>query len=459
MKISLKKNLAILTLFLTLMVTAKSLKGQNVEVLGVTAIAETMEEGQKLTALSIEYNEPFEAGEAVRSSFSVEGREVSRVYVNQTGNKGVVDTEGKFIIVELATSNVPGSSLGSTLYFGRMNNVETRINHRLAINPLITQVSDLTAVSGNVAPGKRLYVNKEVNLLADEFDAFSYTDPVSGVAVNYRLFVPDGYDVKSASLENLPLVVFLHGSGERGYNNASQLLANRSALEWMTPEAQAEHPCFVLAPQNPDVTRGWAANIGTASSPNWATTEHLEAAKKIIDQTLETYNIDASRIYGTGLSQGSKGTMRLSINYPGLYAAQVNVAGCDVYTDEEVARIAHKPIWHLIAVDDGTNPSANVRKLMEQLELGGATVVHDIEEEGWNGWLRGKEAEKLAVRLRAKAEEAGANVLHTEYISATVVPVTHWSWMASYSNANVRDWLFDQVNPVPYNPDLPNLNQ
>ena len=423
-----------------------------VEVLSVTAIAETLEEGQKLTALSIEYSEPFAAGAAVRGSFTVEDREVSKVYVNDSGEKGDVCASGRFIIVELALSNTPGSSIGTTLFFGRMNDVDVKINHRLPIDPLIVQTADLTAISGNVAVSQRLEVTQEVNVLADEFLPLSFTDPETGIVVNYRLYVPEGYEEKSDSLENLPLILFLHGSGERGYNNISQLLANPSALEWVRPEAQAEHPCFVLAPQNPDVTVGWAANIGTAENPNWATTDHLEAAKKIVDLTLENYNIDASRIYGTGLSQGSKGIMRMSMNYPDLFAAQLNIAGCDEYTDEEVAVLADKPIWHLIAVDDQTNPSANVRKLMEQLEAGGATIVRNVEEEGWNAWLRGEESAALASTLWEEAKEVGANVLYTEYIAATVVPNTHWSWMASYSNSVVRDWLFAQVNPSPYVP-------
>lgn len=423
-----------------------------VEVLGVTAITETMEEGEKLVALAIEYSEPFGAGAAVRDSFSVEGRDVSRVYVNQTGRKGDVASEGRFILVELAVSNVPGSAVGSTLYFGRMNDVPVKINHRLPVAPLITQAADLTALTGGTAIAQRLYVTREVNELADQFQAFSFTDPDSGITVNYRLFIPQGYEQAAQDLEKLPLVVFLHGSGERGYNNASQLLANRAAIEWVTPEAQAAHLCFVLAPQNPDVSQGWAANIGTEEAQNWAATDALLAVKKIIDQTVGQYSVDAARIYGTGLSQGSKGTMRLSIDYPDLYAAQLNASGCDVYTDEEVARIAHKPIWHLIAVDDATNPSANVRALIGQLEKGGATVVRNLDEAGWNAWLRGADSAALADQLRREAEETGANVLHTEYIAATVVPNTHWSWMATYANESVRDWLFAQVNPTPYAP-------
>jgi predicted peptidase len=423
-----------------------------VKVLGVTAIAETMEEGQRFTALSIEYSESFRAGAAVRGSFEVRGRDVTRVYVNSTGKKGDVAFEGRYIIVELATGNVPGSGLGSTLYFGRMHDMQARVNHRLPIEAVVTQTEDLTAISGSVAISQRLEITAEANLLADQFDSLSFTDPVSGVNVKYRLYVPEGYRVRTEGLRNLPLVVFLHGSGERGSNNASQLMANRSAIEWVTPEAQAKHPCFVVAPQNPDITKGWAANIGTAEAPNWAITAPLAAVKKIIDLILRTYNVDASRIYGTGLSQGSKGTMRLSLDFPTLYAAQVNSAGCDVYSDREVARIARKPIWHLIAVDDATNPSSNVRKLIEQLEKSGARAVRNIGRQGWNAWLRGSDSAALARALWDQSVRENANVLYTEYLPATVVPNTHWSWMATYSNEAVRDWLFSQVNTAAYRP-------
>lgn len=420
-----------------------------VEVITVTAIAETMEEGQKLIAIAVEYSEPFAAGAVVRASYSVEGRDVTRVYVNDTGTKGVAMSSGRFVLVELAVSNVPGSPIGSTLFWGRMNNVDTRINHRLSINPFITQNTDLTAISGNKITSRRLEVTSEVNLLADDFLDMSFEDPITGFKMNYRLFVPKGYEIKSDSLESLPIVLFLHGSGERGYNNISQLLANPSALEWMKPDAQKKHPCFVLAPQNPDVTVGWAANIGTRENPNWATTPHLEAAKRLVEHVVKQYNVDSARIYGTGLSQGSKGIMRLCIDYPDFFAAQVNVAGCDVYTDEEIQRIAKKPIWHLIAVDDATNPSENVRVLMTQLEKGGASVVSDREDNGWNAWFRGSESAVLAQRLWDLAKSKNANVLHTEFLAATVVPNTHWSWMAAYSNEIVRDWMFSHVNPNP----------
>ena len=114
------------TLVLTLLIALSSLTvlareaeepQTDVEVLSVTAIAETLEEGQKLTALSIEYSEPFAAGAAVTGSFTVEDREVSRVYVNDSGQKAMSAHPDASSSWSFLVSNTPGSSVGTTLFF------------------------------------------------------------------------------------------------------------------------------------------------------------------------------------------------------------------------------------------------------------------------------------------------------------------------------------------------------
>lgn len=421
------------------------------EILSVIAITETQEEGEKFVALAIQYEDEIQSGVATRSSYTVEGREITKVYVNDTGKTGDVDYTGNYVIVELATSNVPGASLGTTLYYGKMNDVEVKINHRLPVNALITQNEDLVTVSGDVAYGKRLDITREENWLADQFISDTFLDPESGFELNYRLYIPEGYEEMDETMEKLPLVLFLHGSGERGYNNESQLLANPSALEFAREKAQEEHPCFVLTPQNPVVTEAWTENIGTEETPDYAITPQLQAAKHLVDDVIKKYNIDTSRIYGSGLSQGSKGIARLSMDYPELFAAQINSSGVDkYYSSEDAAAIAGKSIWFLNAVDDPTNPSEDVRTLVAQLADAGAAIVQNTEEKSWNGWLRGEAAAALAQGEWDEAKEIGAEILYTEYIAGTVVPNAHWSWMANFSNATVREWLFSHINPIPY---------
>lgn len=174
----------------------------------------------------------------------------------------------------------------------------------------------------------------------------------------------------------------------------------------------------------------------------------------LVDGVIKNYNVDSSRIYGSGLSQGSKGIARLSMDYPELFAAQINSSGVDkYYSSEDVAAIAGKSIWFLNAVDDPTNPSEDVRTLVAQLEEAGAVTVQNKEDRGWNGWLRGEDAAALALGEWDEAKAAGAEILYTEYIAGTVVPNAHWSWMANFSNASVREWLFSHTNPNPYTVD------
>ncbi|NLV92263.1 MAG: hypothetical protein GX030_07720 [Firmicutes bacterium] len=433
-------SLLSVVVFLVMAMSLSALAAEAPGIIEVTALAETLEEGQKVTAVVIEYSEPIACEAIASGSFSVAGRSITRVYVNDSGEKGDVKTRGRFVVIELAVDPTPGNSVGNTLLYANGR------NERLPIHLSIVQRVNIQTIAGNTILPSGFTNTAERNLEVDgRFQALSYTNPETGTVLNYRLFVPEG-DLD----EPLPLVVFLHGAGERGDNNISQLVANRSALEWATPEAQAENPCFVLAPQCPSDT-AWTANTGTAEEPVYETSYALKNVKAVIDQLIEQYNIDTARIYGTGLSMGSRGTYIMSLENPDLYAAQLNLCSADVYPDSQVAGIVDKPIWAIVAADDADRPE-NKRHLMNQLERLGATVCRQIHDRGWNGFLRGAEAEAQAEEQITEAEWAGANVLYTEYIAGTVVPSAHWSWMAAYANSAVRQWLFSHVSDTPYQP-------
>jgi predicted peptidase len=423
------------------------------KILDVTAITDTKEDGEKFVAVAVHYDQAIAAGTAKLQDFTVRGRDINRLYVNDSGAVGDARDKGNYVVFELATSDVPGNTLGATTYYGFVDgSTQPKLTNRLPVQADIMQNADLKTTTGATARGGLLEVTKQTNPLVDAFQDLSFKDPASGITVKYRLFIPRGYEVKN-SAESLPLVVFLHGSGERGDNNVSQMVGNASAIEFVRREAQSKHPAFVLAPQNPDVTTAWAKNAGTPEQANWVSTSQLDAVKKIIDATLEHYNIDGSRIYGVGLSQGSKGTMRLSMDHPGMFAAQINSSGVDNrYSDEDAAKLvkSKNPIWALSAVDDPTNPSADVRKLMDQFQHAGATVTRQTGDKAWNGFARGTEANNAAHAQWDAAKTSGSEILYTEYVAGTVLPNPHASWMPNFSNEVVRDWLFSHVNSKPY---------
>ncbi len=420
--------------------------GDMVQLTQVTAIAETLEDGQAVTAVMLEYPDEIKAGDVTVSTYHVPGRSITRVYVNNTGVKGEAASQGKYVFVELAVDPTPGVGEGSTLLYANGE------NQRLPINLTIQQTANVTMISGDIVEAGGFENTAEQNLIADEFLKLTYTNPEDGSELPYRLYVPEGYE-ENGGEEALPLVVFLHGAGESGSieaNNEAQLLANASAIEFAREDAQEEHPCFILAPQSP--SHSWSQNNGTEEDPEYGPNQDGENVKNVIDELITEYNIDTSRIYGTGLSMGSRGTFALSTAYPELYAAQINIASADTYSEEGLAAIADKPIWALVASDDTADRVEGFRNNIADLEEQGAVVERRMEEEGWNGYLRGEESEILAQEQWDAAEESGANILYTEYIAGTTVPNSHWSWRPSFANDVIRDWLFDQQLETPYTP-------
>ena len=107
--------------------------------------------------------------------------------------------------------------------------------------------------------------------------------------LKYRLLIPEGYDV--AQETRFPLVLFLHGAGERGADNRRQLI--HGAAQFSKPEHRKKHACFVAAPQCPS-GRWW--------------TDSVEPVMELVRQLQKDYRIDSDRLYVTGLSMGGFGT-------------------------------------------------------------------------------------------------------------------------------------------------------
>lgn len=409
-------------------------------VVGATAYAETLQEGQTVVGVRIEYPGEIASSSLTFTTFKVHGYDIIGYYVNNSGEWDEAANNGKYVFLKLGVNQVPGYTQGKTLQYFNSGNL------RMPITLEIWQNSRITLLDGNVVNPSVFTNTAEVNLLVDDFLALTYTDS-TGFEVKYRLFVPEGYETKKDDLENLPLVVFYHGGGEGGINNDVQIMGNPSALEFAKPEAQAKHPSFVMAPQSitfPSTGGSWATNVGTAKKPVFTETASLHAAIESLYNVMETYNVDPNRIYGTGLSQGSRGTWTSSMMHPDLYAAQLNVASADIYSDEELMPIVNKPIWTFVAIDDQESRVTNTNNVVNQLGSLGAVVNRKTGEDSFNGFLRGFAANQQAQEQWDEAKEQGATLMLTNFVAGTVKPDAHFSWMYIYNNEVIRDWLFSQ---------------
>lgn len=170
--------------------------------------------------------------------------------------------------------------------------------------------------------------------------------------IRYLTFLPKSYSAKGAPV---PLIIFLHGSGERG-NDLNKVKV------WGPPAIAEKDPAFpfmVVSPQAPD-GEWWHANL----------------LKGMIDEVLAKYNVDRSRVYLTGLSMGGYGAWDLAIRYPDYFAAVAPVCGGG--TPIQVARMKHVPTWVFHGLKDDAVPERESARMVAALKEAGGDVRYTV---------------------------------------------------------------------------------
>lgn len=238
-----------------------------------------------------------------------------------------------------------------------------------------------------------------IGLAADDYrgryEARQYAD-AEGAKLLYRLLKPKDYDPQT----KYPLVLFLHGAGERGDDNIRQLVHGMN--DFASDEIMAKYPCFVVAPQCPKEQK-WV-------DVNWSAPSHetpalaagpLRLSMEAIASLEKEFAIDPARIYVTGLSMGGYGTWDAIARYSGRFAAAAPICGGG--DPAQAKKIASTPIWAFHGGKDGVVNPKRSRDMIEAIKAAGGTPKY------------------------------------TEYPDAG-----HDSWTATYKNPEFFAWLFAQ---------------
>ncbi len=225
--------------------------------------------------------------------------------------------------------------------------------HRLASIAVTLSIAVVTLRDGCAAPPT-----------ADAFEAQTYQ--AAGAAIPYRLLRPE----KIEPGKRYPLVLFLHGAGERGTDNAKQLIHGTG--EFAKPENRQKYSCFLVAPQCP-AGRRWAeldwsrpAKAGPEPPP-----EPLQLALDLVDKLVADLPVDRSRIYVTGLSMGGFGTWAAIARRPEFFAAAIPICGGG---DPATApKLKNLPIWAFHGDNDHTVPSQRTTAMIDAIRKAGGT--------------------------------------------------------------------------------------
>ncbi|UZR94282.1 prolyl oligopeptidase family serine peptidase [Chondrinema litorale] len=224
----------------------------------------------------------------------------------------------------------------------------------------------------------------------DAFETDSFTSENGGI-LPYRLLKPLEYDAD----KKYPLVIFLHGSGERGEDNSSQL--KNAASVFLDEEIREKYPAFVLAPQCPENDRWSLHHEGDITEKYFLSEEPSETMKllmELIQSTQESYNIDEKRLYVTGLSMGGQGVYDLLLRNSDTFAAAVVV--CSFTDIRKAGALVDTPIWIFHGEDDNVVPVDNARVMVNTLDVLGAKPRYtEYTATGHNSWDKAFSEEKL----------------------------------------------------------------
>jgi pimeloyl-ACP methyl ester carboxylesterase len=183
------------------------------------------------------------------------------------------------------------------------------------------------------------------------------------VGLKYRLYCPN----RAGGTSSYPLLVVLHGSGERGSDNRKQLRFLPSLI--VRPDYQQRFPCFVVAPQCPE-------------GQSWD--RQADNVLKLIEQMIQENPIDKRRVYVIGQSMGGSGTWLLASLRPDLFAAAVPIAGGG--EPQFAGRLTSLPIWAIHGDADRIVPVTATRSIVRAIrQAGGSPIYTELPNVGHGG--------------------------------------------------------------------------
>lgn len=231
---------------------------------------------------------------------------------------------------------------------------------------VVTWDSESEDVGGNVFDADQVFIKG------------TYVSTSNGLQLPYRLYIPTTYDPQ----KSYPLILFLHGAGERGNDNAAQL-KNGILIPFSDPDSPI-HECIVVAPQCPTEYK-WV-EVSSWKNCRYSTEDideslPLAAAYELLTVIKTDYSVDANCIYATGISMGGYGTWDLLARHGDTFAAVIPVCGgVDISHANAFKNI---PIYTFHGLKDTTVPPDGTLSVVDLIRiLGGDKITLVTYPEG-----------------------------------------------------------------------------
>lgn len=369
----------------------------------ITAVTKVFPDGQRCVRAELEYDRPLAPG-AAADAFAVRERSVTAAHA-----------EGNIVTLELSPEDAAARTF-------RPGNPWQRVLPTVAeAKVAVTQLKPIPARDGSlIEPAGEDESDRALNPVVDDFIQGEFE------GLKYNLYIPK--DI--AAGERCPLVQFIHDAGPCGPDPRLTLTQGVGAVVWASPEFQARHKCFVLAPQ---------FDAPSIVDDEGNVDPRLDTLKRLLDQLCDEYPVDRARLYTTGQSMGCMSSIVLNCRYPELFAASYLVAG--QWSERDTPNLEKARLWMICSVGDA-KAFPGMNQIACELESRGVRVARKVID------ARAPRDELSA----AAAELVSADVIYTPYAIESVAGGWHsrggahhvTTWQHAYGLEAAREWLFSQ---------------
>ena len=211
----------------------------------------------------------------------------------------------------------------------------------------------------------------------------------SGDTLLYRILYPEDYDPQG----NYPLVLFMHGAGERGSDNEKQLTHGTSLFT--NPKNRQNYPAIVVFPQCPenkywvDIAIRKTLKDGldqTFKSMADSAVAEQRMTIELVHHLIEYEAVDPDRLYIMGLSMGAMGTFEILARHPQLFAAAIPICGGG-NVDAAAKYAPYTSVWITHSAKDDVVPVKFSQEIYSALKAAGADVKYtEFPDANHNAW-------------------------------------------------------------------------
>lgn len=315
-------------------------------------VGEVFDYGPQTTEVVVKFNKDLNKENITKDSFKVLNSDSKERKI-----ENVDFLDDRTLVLKLEHGQ--GINDAGLLYWDneKFSNIEIPVKYSVVQNKELlsidgTKIKDLTY--------------KMETLKIKEVDKFTYGELYG---LKYRDFKPEKDNKKH------PLIIWLHGAGEGGQSNVTQILGNRGGIAFVEEEAQKifDKP-YVLAPQTPTF---WMRSFMVGDRELVGEKDYTSDLVKLIEEYInKNSNIDKNRVYIGGCSMGGYQTFKTLVYSPEIFAGAF--ISCPAYepSKKELDKVKNVPIWLVHASDDTTVSVNNSRNSFNYLKSIGSDIIY-----------------------------------------------------------------------------------